>query len=265
MTASPGEKPAPGAHRCRRVALRAGGQRDRVGALHRRRFAVAERRHAREPGADGRVGVEHRRARRGAAHEPDRLRRREVGDRRSAAEQEAPAVGEHRLDPPQVRGERGGAVVRRRAPQRRRHRRAIRAERLQVLGRRAGEDVRRADLHRVGDGRPEERRVGPLGDGLGQAGALARVERRLRREAIDDAAHQERVAVDVGADLHERRAPVAAGQRDDVGLGHDPRHRHRAPRQPLHAEDEAHLLGERRRAVVMEDEIAHAGSCCAGR
>ena len=173
-----------------------------------------------------RYGVEHRRARRGAPHEPDRLRRREVGDRRSAAEQEA--AGRRRASP-------RAAADTRRARQRRRASGARRSDgfiaarsapnafRSRAVRRRRCS--RRAGLHRVGNGRPEERRVGPLGDGLGQARALARVERRLRREAVDDAAHQERVAVDVGADLHERRSPVAAGQGDDVGLGHD----HSAP------------------------------------
>ena len=37
------------AHRGRRMALRGRGQRDGVGALERRRFAVTERRHACEP------------------------------------------------------------------------------------------------------------------------------------------------------------------------------------------------------------------------
>ena len=169
-------------------------------------------------------GDEQRRDRRRAAHEPDRLRRREVGDRRGArrAGRRRPSP-EHRLEPA-----RGSSRARRRH-------RAIGARRIvgfiaarsapnafRYSARRAGEEVRRAGrLHRV---RHRASRTALESAHCATISAspraLGRIERRLRREAVDDAAHQRRVAIDVGADLHERRAPVAAGERDDVGLGH---------------------------------------------
>jgi len=52
------------------------------------------------------------------------------------------------------------------------------------------------------------------------------------------------VAKDISADLHGRRAPVAAGHRHQVGARHDPRDQNRGPGDILDAEDDADLLGE---------------------
>ena len=235
-------------------------EQDRLGARHLLVGAVPERLDALVPDVDAPVALEMRRDGRRAAHEPDRLHRREVGDRRQGTEEERPLVAEEMLEPAEVVVEVRRLVVQRRAPKRGRHRRAIGAERLHRLGRDAGEDVRDARrLHREGHRGPEQRLVGPLADDRGEAVRRLGIERRLGHEPVDDAAHQRRVAVHVGADLHERRAPVAARQGDDVGLGQHVRHRHRAPVHPLHAEDEAHLLRERRGRVVMEDRRVHRG------
>ena len=200
-----------------------------------------------------------RRDRRRAAHEPDRLRRREVGDRGQRAEQERPVVGEQVLEPAEVVVEVRRLVVQRRAPEGRRHRRAVGAEGLHRFGRHAGEDVGDARrLHRERHRGPEERLVGPLGDDRRQAMGGFGIERRLGNEPVDHPAHQRRVAVDVGADLHERACAGSrrSGRRRRAWAGG--RHRHRAPAHLLHAEDEAHLLRERRGRVVMQNELVHA-------
>ena len=83
------------------------------------------------------------------------------------------------------------------------------------------------------------------------------IERGRRRDALQHARDQRRVAPDVGADLQHRRAPVAAGERDQVRLGHDHRDLHRLPRELLVGEHGADLLRERRDGVVMQDRVGH--------
>ena len=53
------------------------------------------------------------------------------------------------------------------------------------------------------------------------------------------------VAIDVGADLQHRNAPITAGQRDQLGLWHDHRLDNRSPGHALHAQHDPHLLRER--------------------
>jgi hypothetical protein len=69
--------------------------------------------------------------------------------------------------------------------------------------------------------------------------------------------HELRVAVDIGADLQHRRLAIATGQRHQVGLGHDVGNHDRFPRRFLDAEGDAHLLGERRVRIMMQDEVGH--------
>ena len=185
-----------------------------------------------------------------------------------AAEQERPAVGEH--------APRGGRGMQRSAaapscsgaaPHRRRHRRAVGAERLHVLGRRAGEQCGRAGrLHGVRHGGPEQRRVGPLrrrsrarppgrAGYSGGSGASRSMTRHISA----------RVAVDVGADLHERRAPVAAGQRDDVGLGHDRSAPSPSARPDPSCRAPAAPSPRTARSRSGAGSVAHAGSAASGR
>jgi hypothetical protein len=65
------------------------------------------------------------------------------------------------------------------------------------------------------------------------------------------------VAVDVGADLQDRRFPVAARERGEQRLGHDHGDEHAAPGQALVAQDQPDLLGKGRVRVVVEDELGH--------
>ena len=69
--------------------------------------------------------------------------------------------------------------------------------------------------------------------------------------------NQLRVAVDIRADLHDRRIAVAAGERREIGLRHDERDQHRSPGKTLVAEHQPDLLGVRRPLVVMENDFAH--------
>jgi hypothetical protein len=159
-----------------------------------------------------------------------------------------------------VLGELRGGIGWRRAPHPGGHRGAIGGERLEHVGRGLAEHVGNpCRLHRVRDRDPEQRAVGPLREDVLQ-GRGCRIQRRVGVQAIDHAAHQRGIAVDVRADLEERRAPVAAGQRDDVGLGQHDRHLDRPPRESLPAEHQADLLGERRAIEVVEREVGlHGG------
>jgi hypothetical protein len=63
-----------------------------------------------------------------------------------------------------------------------------------------------------------------------------------------------RVAIDVGTDLHHRRAPIAPGQRHQIGARHDSRDQHRGPFDVLQAEHDADFFRERRIFEMMQDD-----------
>ena len=69
---------------------------------------------------------------------------------------------------------------------------------------------------------------------------------------------QRGVAVDVRADLQDRRLAVAAGQGRQVRFRHDHRHLHRQPVEVFQSEDETDLLRERGGIMVMKDQFSHA-------
>ena len=126
----------------------------------------------------------------------------------------------------------------------------------------------------------KEHLVGPHRHRPRQAGMARRKEARLGISRLERARDHLRVAEDVGADLHHRRAAIAAGQRDQVRLRQDARDQHRAPGDALEAENEADLLGKRRSFEVMQDRLVghgcsltpcgsasapRSGACCACR
>ena len=66
-----------------------------------------------------------------------------------------------------------------------------------------------------------------------------------------------RVAVDVGADLQDRCAAIAARQLRQVRLRHHDRNLDRPPGETLQAEHQPHLSGEGGHVVVVEDDLVH--------
>ena len=223
---------------------------------------MTEGAHAPQPCGQLRIAVEDLRQFRRAMHVPQAMRDGEVGDAGGAAHEELAAVGQVRFQPAEVGVQADGGIGRCLPHHVRREGRAIGGEGFQHFGRRIGEDRGDAGrLHGVRNDRPEEDGVGPLREHLRGAGDLLRIQRRLGVALIDQARHQRGVAIDVGADLQERRLAVAAGQRDHVGLGHDHRHGDRAPCEALVAEDQPYLLRERRGRVVMKNQLlGHAFS-----
>ena len=63
------------------------------------------------------------------------------------------------------------------------------------------------------------------------------------------------ITIDIRADLHHRRAPVAACQNRQHRLGGQPRYLDRAPRQPFDPESYAHLLGHRGLRIIVQDNL----------
>ncbi|GCC48713.1 hypothetical protein chiPu_0032752 [Chiloscyllium punctatum] len=80
-----------------------------------------------------------------------------------------------------------------------------------------------------------------------------RKQRRRWKAPLQFADDDLGVAIDVGTDLHRRRAAVAAGHRHQVRPRHDPGNPHRVPGELLESEDDADLLGERRLVEMMQD------------
>ena len=106
-----------------------------------------------------------------------------------------------------------------------------------------------------GDRGPEQRGVGPLRDGLGQR-LVRRVQRRRRRAGGRARARSARCR---NRCRRRSAAPACAGSRRSAPRGRASAASagidHRAPRQPLVAEDQPHLFGERRAVVVVQDRV----------
>ena len=115
-------------------------------------------------------------------------------------------------------------------------------------------DLRTERPKHESDGVLKQRAVGPRAQPPGDAGRAWRKQGRRGKSAFDLADDDLRVAEHVGADLHHRRATVAAGQRHQIGLRHDLRNANASPRDPLVAEDHADFLGERGPVEMMEDD-----------
>jgi len=225
-------------------------------------LAVAVRLHARKPSLDQRIPVEQCRQRLRPADKPDTVKQREIGDRQFRPGHMLLAGGKLLLQP------REGLVQhRRRLRQRHAQRVGVAAHGLAVghegldLSRRQVRQHRlhAGRLHRVGHGGRKQRAVDPGSHDVRLRGLRHWIQRRIGRHAVQHRADQRRIAIDIGADLHDRRAAVTARERRDIGLGHDRRNFHRAPGQALGAQHEPDFLGKRRRCVLVKDEVGHLG------
>jgi hypothetical protein len=119
-------------------------------------------------------------------------------------------------------------------------------------------DLRTESPKHESDGGLKERAVGPRAERPWYAGGARRKQGWRRKSAFDFADDDLGVAVDVGVDLHHRRATIAAAQRHQIGLRHDRRNAHAFPRKPFVAKDHQDFLGERRPIEMMEnDGVGH--------
>ena len=105
-------------------------------------------------------------------------------------------------------------------------------------------------VHRV----LKERAIRPHRGGPGHAFAAVRDQGGLGKTPFQFAQDALRVAIDVGADLHHGRAPIAAGQRHQIGTRHDPRDAHGGPCDVLQPENDPDLFREGRLIEMVEDD-----------
>ena len=217
----------------------------RLGAGHGLALVGPERPHPLEPGLGRGVAGQHRRHRRPGVDEPQDVVGREVGDRPVRAKQVGAAVGElgfqigqERLVSGEGLRERdladGGALAEGGPVS------GKRGGRLRV-GQEAGHVLR---LEADGHASPEQLGVHPPGQGLGGEAAGRGIQGRSRSLVVQPGGDRGGVAVDVGAHLQHRRAPVAAGERDGVRPRHDHRDDHGAPGNPLGVQHRPRLLGK---------------------
>ena len=92
---------------------------------------------------------------------------------------------------------------------------------------------------------------------------LVGVECRLGVPPVDGPQDQQRVAIDVGADLEDGRAAEPRREWNRIGPRRPDRYLHGAPGQALVAEGETDLLAEGRQIVMMQDQFGQ-GSLLAG-
>lgn len=101
-------------------------------------------------------------------------------------------------------------------------------------------------------------RIGPGGEPLGDQFQALGKQRRPGFFLFQAVRDQCCVTVDVGADLQHRSLAIAAGEGDQVRLGHHRRDQHRAPGQALEAQEQAGFFRERGLRVVVQDQLRHA-------
>ena len=243
--------------RCRSRFTR---HRDRLFAAHLAQRAMAEAEHTAKPGGDFRVIVDQRRGNRRAAQEPQAMGHGKIGERRFTEEEIALLALQLALQcahqcRPIVLGLLQWQPSRRTTGK---QRATVGGESLGELRRHLGE----AQRHRLGlehqrHGMLEQDRVSPLRQQADIELLTFGQQRRGCLLGFQAASDQRGIAVDVGANLQHRRLAVAAGQRGEIGLGHQWRDHHRTPGQLLEAQHQAGLLGKRRGRVVMKDQLMH--------
>ncbi len=237
-----------------RQRLGPGGHRDGILGAEFLHATMADGGDAVHPFQHGRGSLEdvghHRDALPG---EPQRVIGGEIGHAGLGAE-EVVVLLDHVCDAPQVGAVGGRGVLRAQAVHAGAHGLAVGTEGLRGRGWQVGEQLGRAPrLEVVGHGGPEQRGVRPLREHAGHALEGQGIQHGLGLQVFQHVADEGRVAIDVGADLQERRAAVSARERHHVGLGRDARNDHRLPGQLLEAEGEADLFRERRRGIVVQD------------
>jgi hypothetical protein len=100
----------------------------------------------------------------------------------------------------------------------------------------------------------EERAVGPHRGGPGDALISRWKQRWLRKAPFQLADDDLGIAINVGADLQHRRAPIAPGQRHQIRPRHDSRNQRRGPFQVLQPEHDTDFFRERRLFEMVQDD-----------
>ena len=243
-----------------RQRLGASGHGDGVLGGEPLHAAMAQCGNAVHPFEHGGHMVEHIGHRRRAhARKPQRVVGGKVGHTGLHAKQKI-VLFNHVRDAPQVGAVGGRGILRAQARHVHAHGLAVFGKGCPGLGRQLGEQRGHAlGLHVVGHGRPEQGAVGPLGKHAGDALQVRWIEHGFGLLVLQHLTNQAGVAVNVGADLQDGRAPVTTRERHHIGLGHDAGDDDRLPGQLLEAQHKANLFGKRRRGVVVQDEFCAHG------
>ena len=195
---------------------------------------------------DSRSGFRRKRI---AADEPDIAVKCQIGMARRLAADKGAAIRQAGIEPMR-RGQRLGGQVRRSAGQRRH----IKAKAALAIGDKGfGQCPRRHRAQRRPDMRHELRSTGPACHHLVERAQRRWIQARFGLEMIECRQDCGGVAIDIGTDLHDGCARIAAGQFDKVGLGHDVGNGHRLPRHALQTEGGAHQFGKWRRLIFVQD------------
>ena len=213
---------------------------------------MAQRRHPVIPGRQ----MRQRQDRRGgfggervAAHEPDIAVEGEIGMPRGLATDKGAAIGEAGIEPVR-RCQRLSGQVRRGAGQCRH----VEPETALAIGDEGlGQRPCRHRAQRRADMRHELRPAGPARHHLVERAERRRIQARLGLVMIERRQDRGGIAIDIGADLHDGCARIAAGQLDEVGLGHDVGDGHRLPGHAFQPEGGAHQFGKRRCLIFVKD------------
>ena len=205
-----------------------------VGLLH---AAMPDGGHAAHPGGEAGRGIQNAGERWDALGKPERV----VAGKISQAGLLAHHIGlivHHAGDPAQVGLVSRGGIAGMHAARAAAHLGAVFGESPGDIVRLALEEkcgALRAEA--VGHRSREQSGVGPLRNDPVRAVAALRMERGRGLAMFEHVANERCVAINVGADLQYRSAPVAAGERHHIGLGHDARNVDRLPCQLLVAQD----------------------------
>jgi hypothetical protein len=109
----------------------------------------------------------------------------------------------------------------------------------------------------------KERPVGPHRARRADAFISLWKQRWFRKAPLQFAKDALGIAIDVGADLHHRGAPITSRHRHQIRPRHDSGDQDRCPFDVFQAEHKPHLLGEWRRFEMMQDDGGGGrhGSC----
>src|SRR5262245_15658176 len=101
--------------------------------------------------------------------------------------------------------------------------------------------------------------IGPMCDDLACADVTVGEARRLGLALLEHSGDERGITVDVGPDLQYGDAPIATGQRNQLGLRCDDRLIDGAPADPLEGKDLANLFGERGYGVLVKQDFFRHG------
>src|SRR5215831_16288513 len=216
--------------------------------------AMADSRNALSPSQEPRKAVERRRRRSEIlSQEPNRMIGGEIGEASGSALQERAPVSQRLIQPIEMRAQLIKQV---------RHRRHH-CDGIDISTGELGPVFEKPLRQRVGslrerdaDSRAEGCLLGPPGKRVGCA-AAGGIKARSGVPALEFAHDQLAVAIDVRANLQNRRLAIASRQRRQIRFRHDDGKLDRCPGKALEAKPGPNFLRIGRNVVMVQDDISH--------